>query len=95
MNYYINILFSQSANKYYVGYSPNPEKRLLVHNSYENKSKFTAKYQSWELKAQFIVSQNLGEALKVERFVKRQKESPFPRRSNRESSKQRLYQPSS
>ncbi len=77
MNYYIYILYSNKADKYYVGYSPNPDKRLSEHNSYENKSKFTAKYQPWELKATFVVSDNAGSAMKVERFIKRQKSRRF------------------
>ncbi|MBR8534247.1 GIY-YIG nuclease family protein [Carboxylicivirga sediminis] len=77
MDYYIYILYSKVADKYYVGYSSNPQKRLKEHNSYENKSKFTAKYQPWNLKAHFLVSQTIGEAMRVERFIKQQKSRHF------------------
>jgi putative endonuclease len=33
MNYTVYILYSQSKDKYYIGYSQNPEERLLEHNS--------------------------------------------------------------
>ena len=77
MDYFVYILYSKTGDKYYVGYSPTPEKRLLEHNSYENKVKFTAKYQPWELKFYFFVSQDVGEAMKVECFIKKQKSRQF------------------
>ena len=77
MQYHIYILFSENANKYYVGYSPNPQKRLNEHNSYLDKKKFTSKYQPWILVCSFPVSQDKGEALKIERFIKKQKSKKF------------------
>jgi putative endonuclease len=77
MTFYVYILFSETANKYYVGHSPNPQKRLTEHNSYNNKTKFTAKYQPWELMLFFPVSEARGEAIKVERFIKKQKSRKF------------------
>jgi len=77
MSYFIYILYSSKGDKYYIGYSPNPVKRLSEHNSYENKTKFTAKYQPWEMKAYFKVSTTRGEAIKVERFIKKQKSRRF------------------
>ena len=77
MFYYVYILYSETAGKYYVGHSPDPHKRLSEHNSYDNKSKFTAKYQPWELKAFFKVSENRGDAMKVETFIKKQKSKEF------------------
>jgi putative endonuclease len=32
MNYYVYIIYSQSRNKYYIGYSQNPAERLKEHN---------------------------------------------------------------
>jgi len=52
--YYIYILHSNSADKYYVGHSSNPFKRLEEHNNNE-KDKFTGKFKPWELKAIFQV----------------------------------------
>jgi putative endonuclease len=72
--FYIYIIHSSSANKFYVGHSENPWDRLIQHN--ENKGdKYTGKYQNWELKAVFQISENRGEALKIEKFIKKQKSS--------------------
>ena len=70
--YYLYILYSCQANKYYVGHSIDPWNRLNQHlnNSGE---KFTGSYKDWQLKAVFEVSPNRGEAEKIERFIKRQK----------------------
>ena len=32
MKYYVYILYSQSKDKYYTGYSANPEERVVEHN---------------------------------------------------------------
>jgi len=32
MKYYVYILYSQSKDRYYVGYSRNPDERLIEHN---------------------------------------------------------------
>ena len=69
---YIYVLFSSSADKYYVGHSVDPWKRLIQHNE-NSGSKFTGKYSGWELKAIFEVSANKGDADKIEKFIKRQK----------------------
>ncbi|TRX72699.1 GIY-YIG nuclease family protein, partial [Carboxylicivirga sp. M1479] len=34
MEFFIYILYSPSSNKYYIGYSKDPNKRLKEHNSY-------------------------------------------------------------
>ena len=46
--HYVYILHSQSADKYYIGSSSNPEGRLLAHNHPSNKG-FTKRYQPWDL----------------------------------------------
>ena len=72
MKYYIYILHSDSANRYYIGYSANPFKRLSQH--LENDAcKFTGKWKDWRLEANFYVSEIKGEAMKVEKFIKNQK----------------------
>jgi putative endonuclease len=70
--FYIYIIYSNTAEKFYVGHSENPWDRLVQHN--ENQSdKYTGKYQNWELKAVFQVSENRGDAILIEKFIKRQK----------------------
>jgi putative endonuclease len=70
--FYIYIIYSNTAEKFYVGHSENPWDRLVQHNENEG-DKYTGKYQNWELKAVFQVSENRGDALIIEKFIKRQK----------------------
>ena len=45
--YYVYILKSQVTDKYYVGSSSDPVRRLEFHNSIEKG--FTSRYRPWEL----------------------------------------------
>ncbi len=45
MKYYLYILKSKTADKYYTGISQNPERRLTYHNSIERG--FTSRYRPW------------------------------------------------
>ena len=47
MPYYLYILKSQSAGKYYTGSSKNPQLRLKNHNTIEKG--FTSRYRPWEI----------------------------------------------
>jgi putative endonuclease len=72
MAYHIYILYSASIDRYYIGYSSNPWLRLAQH--LENSTdKYTGKAKDWCLKAVFEVSDDISTALKVERFIKKQK----------------------
>jgi putative endonuclease len=70
--FYIYIIYSNTAEKFYVGHSENPWDRLVQHNENEG-DKYTGKYQNWELKAVFQVSENRSDVLLIEKFIKRQK----------------------
>ena len=70
--FYIYIIYSNTAERFYVGHSENPWDRLVQHNENQG-DKYTGKYQNWELKAVFQVSENRGDALIIEKFIKRQK----------------------
>ena len=70
--YYIYFLYSAEADKYYVGHSQDPWKRLQQHLS-NSRDKYTGSYRDWILKAVFQVSPLKGEADKIEKFIKRQK----------------------
>ena len=72
MTYYIYILHSISADKYYIGYSQNPEERLIQHNT-KPQNTFTSKYRPWEISAIFSVGENKSEAISIERWLKKQK----------------------
>jgi putative endonuclease len=70
--FYLYIIHSSSSEKFYVGHSENPWERILQHNE-DSSDKYTGKYQNWELKAFFQVSENKEDALSIEKFIKRQK----------------------
>jgi len=46
--HWVYILYSSSADRYYIGSSSNPEGRLLAHNHPLNKG-YTKRYQPWTL----------------------------------------------
>ena len=70
--FYIYVLYSESFDKYYVGYTNDIERRLEEHNT-SKLNTYTHKYCPWEVKALFKVSEDRGEAMKMERFIKKQK----------------------
>jgi putative endonuclease len=75
--FYIYILFSRTADRYYVGHTPDVQKRLEEHNNPSRPDKYTAKYLPWELAVYFPVSGSRGEAIMIERFIKKQKSRNF------------------
>jgi putative endonuclease len=72
MEFYIYILYSETSNIYYVGYTNNFERRLEEHNSSQHLT-FTSKHRPWILKAVFSCGNDETFAIKVERFIKKQK----------------------
>jgi putative endonuclease len=70
--FYIYIIYSETADNYYTGYSEDPWSSIIQHN--DNKSdKYTGKYDNWKLAAVFEASEERGEAMKLEKFIKKQK----------------------
>ncbi len=74
--YYLYILHSVSADKYYVGISDDYARRLKEHNT-SDRNTYTKKCRPWVIAAVFECGESLSEALKIERFVKRQKSKKF------------------
>ena len=72
MMYYIYILYSESSDKYYVGYSSDPFRRLNEHNK-SLLSTYTSKHRPWDLKAIYSCGDNKTLAIELERFIKKQK----------------------
>ncbi len=70
--FYLYILYSSTADKYYVGHSENPWARLAQHlnNSGE---KYTGSYHDWKLVAVFEVTDQRAHAAALEKFIKKQK----------------------
>jgi putative endonuclease len=70
--YYIYIIYSNSSDIYYVGHSDDPFRRLNEHN-HSTFTTFTSKHRPWEAAAFFAVGYSKGEAMRIEKFIKRQK----------------------
>ena len=70
--YYIYILYSVKSDKYYIGYTQDIYRRIDEHNNIKFNT-FTHKHRPWEVYALFQVSDNKAEAIKLERFIKKQK----------------------
>ena len=70
--YYIYILYSPASDKYYVGYSSDPLRRLIEHNT-KPFNTYTSKHRPGFIKATFICSEIEQEAISIERFIKKQK----------------------
>ncbi|TCO08458.1 GIY-YIG nuclease family protein [Natronoflexus pectinivorans] len=77
MIYSVYILYSDTSDRYYIGHTGNVEKRLYEHNNPEVQTKYTSKYLPWRIVAHIEVSQDRGEAMKLERFIKQQKSRNF------------------
>jgi putative endonuclease len=73
----IYILFSESADKFYVGYTQDPKERLLKHNEQENFNTYTRKFRPWKIFALFEASTDKNLAIQIERFIKKQKSRRF------------------
>ena len=70
--YYIYILYSIKADRYYIGHTNDPVRRLEEHNTAE-KNSYSSKFRPWELKKVFEVSESRGETRKLENYMKRLK----------------------
>jgi putative endonuclease len=70
--YFIYILYSVKADKYYVGYSADIFSRIEQHNN-SSAITFTSKHRPWTLKAAFRYGHSEAEVMKMEKFIKKQK----------------------
>lgn len=70
--YYIYIIYTKQYDKYYVGYSSDPWRRLEEHNT-KPFNTYTSKYRPWEIKAVFACGEEEREAMRLERLIKKQK----------------------
>ena len=74
--FYIYILHSPAFDKYYIGYTDDFNRRLVEHNSTERNT-YTKKYRPWEIAAVFECGDDRGLAMKIEKFIKKQKSRFF------------------
>lgn len=70
--FYIYIIYSESSDKFYVGYSNDPFRRLTEHNT-KPFNTYASKHRPWRLEAIFKCSQDEKEAIRIEKFIKQQK----------------------
>ena len=70
--FYIYVLYSKTADKYYIGQTDDVQRRLLEHNTVI-KNSFTSRYRPWILKASFEVSESRGEARRIESYLKKRR----------------------
>ena len=71
--FHIYILYSPHYNKYYIGYTSNYHRRLEQHNNQDIFNTYTSKFRPWLLAAVFSCGTEEKEAIKLERFIKKQK----------------------
>ena len=74
--FYVYIIYSTKSDLYYVGHSHDPERRLKAHNE-SPQNTFTSKHRLWELKAKIQISDDRGEAMKLEKYIKSVKKRSF------------------
>ena len=72
--YFVYIIQSEFDGSYYTGFSENLEERIAEHNF--GKTNYTSKKRPWKL-VYFEEFDNKTNALKRERFLKRQKSRNF------------------
>jgi putative endonuclease len=70
--YYIYIIYSEPADIFYVGYTNDPQRRLIEHNTSPHNT-FTSKHRPWEMRALFECGMSESRTMIIEHFIKKQK----------------------
>jgi putative endonuclease len=78
--FYIYILYSKNSDRYYIGHTNNIDRRLFEHNNPVISKKYSAKHLPWTLVLSIEVSESRSDAIKVEKFIKKQKSREFNQR---------------
>ncbi|MFN8155090.1 MAG: GIY-YIG nuclease family protein [Bacteroidia bacterium] len=76
MIFYVYILFSEKLNRFYVGTTDDPDRRLFEHNSGTFDDAFTRKGIPWTL---FLIIDGLesNQAYKIEQHIKKMKSRKY------------------
>ena len=74
MKYFVYILRSTIDSSFYIGYTKDLERRLKEHN--ETRLRYTARNSPWEL-YYYEEYTDKGDAIKREKFLKKQKNRSF------------------
>ncbi|WP_082326482.1 GIY-YIG nuclease family protein [Sunxiuqinia dokdonensis] len=75
--YYVYIIESLRDGSFYIGYTSNLEQRLHYHNT--GKSRYTSRKSPWEI-VWFERAATRSDAIRREKFLKRQRNRKFYRR---------------
>lgn len=70
--FFVYILYSTVADKYYTGYSVDPNARLNEHNEGRYEGSYSSVVSDWELRLT-IECESKKQALQIERHIKRMK----------------------
>ena len=73
---FVYIIFSESAQKFYIGETGDINERLVKHNGGVYKNAFTAKARDWEIQT-VIACENRTVALKIEKHIKSMKSKVY------------------
>ena len=76
MDFAVYILYSEKLNRFYVGTTDNPERRLNEHNSRNYSNAYTKNGIPWSL---FLVIDHLNsnQAFNIERHIKKMKSKTY------------------
>lgn len=74
--HYLYIIYSDSADKYFVGESNDVPERIKLHNSHKNLKVLTRAAHDWELKLVFSCSSK-NEAILLEKSLRKKKSREF------------------
>ena len=76
MKYAVYILFSEKLNRFYIGTTDNPDRRILEHNSGKYDDAFTKNVIPWSL---FLVIDDLSsnQAYQIEKHIKKMKSKKY------------------
>jgi putative endonuclease len=72
----VYILYSTSADKYYVGHTNDIQRRLEEHN-FISEEGYTRKHRPWDMVAIIKCGSSRHEAIRLERYIKSRKRREF------------------
>lgn len=67
--FFVYILYSKTADRYYTGYSIDPDNRLEEHNKGRYKGSYSSVVSDWELKFT-LECESKKQALQIEKHIK-------------------------
>jgi putative endonuclease len=74
--HYLYILYSRKLRRYYIGETPDLERRFRQHQEHYFKKNFTRSAEDWKIVLSKVVASK-EKAVLLERFIKRMKSKKF------------------